>query len=245
MMRRGPRRAVLPSLNSSASSRVPIPRQKTRKIKVSFVSTLVLISPKSSAAMDTPRMRYQTRGAATELFYSHAPELVISGPAGTGKSRASLEKIHLLCCLVPGLRVLGLRKTFASFKASGLVTFDEKVQPERDGVKFWGPTKKRPAQYVYPNESVFVVGGLDDPAKVLSTEYDIIYIMQAEEIEEEEWDTCSTRCRNGKIPWQQLIGDVNPGPPQHWLRRYAESNRVQWLESRHTDNPRYYTDAGE
>ncbi len=180
------------------------------------------------------------------MFYSHDPEVVIAGPAGTGKTRACLEKLHLCCALIAGLRCLMVRKTFASLKASAMVTFDERVQPELDGVKFWGPTKKRPAQYVYPNGSVIVVGGMDMASKVLSTDYDLIYVSQAEELDEEDWDALSTRCRNYRIPWQQLLADVNPDAPTHWLKLRADLGKTVLLESRHEDNPRLYDDqAGE
>jgi phage terminase large subunit len=38
---------------------------------------------------------YQPRGAARALLLSRAPEVLAAGPAGTGKSRACLEKVHL------------------------------------------------------------------------------------------------------------------------------------------------------
>ncbi len=138
---------------------------------------------------------------------------------------------------MPRLRCLIVRKTYTSLKASAIVTFDEKVQPEMDGVRFWGPTKKRPAQYVYPNGSVIVVGGMDDAKKVLSTDYDIIYVPQGEELEEEDYDALSSRCRNYRIPWQQLMLDVNPDAPTHFIKRRADAGQLVMLYSRHEDNP--------
>ena len=39
---------------------------------------------------------YRAYGAAAELFRCTAPEILIEGPAGTGKSRSLLEKIHAI-----------------------------------------------------------------------------------------------------------------------------------------------------
>jgi hypothetical protein len=93
-----------------------------------------------AAPADTERLRvrYTPSGASLDLFNSYDPELIVSGPAGTGKSRGILEYLHLVAATVPGVRILMLRKTFASLKTSGLVTFDEKVRPQLDGVRFLG-----------------------------------------------------------------------------------------------------------
>lgn len=49
-------------------------------------------------------------------------ELLISGPAGTGKSRACLEKILMVCLMTPNTRALLLRKTLRSLGSTALVT---------------------------------------------------------------------------------------------------------------------------
>src|SRR3990167_5067145 len=54
---------------------------------------------------------YQPFGACLDLFYTRADEVLISGPAGTGKSRACLEKLHLCASKYPGMRGLMIRKT--------------------------------------------------------------------------------------------------------------------------------------
>ena len=56
---------------------------------------------------------YRAYGAAAELFRCTAPEILIEGPAGTGKSRSLLEKIHYLAETHPKSRYLLMRKTRA------------------------------------------------------------------------------------------------------------------------------------
>jgi phage terminase large subunit len=82
-----------------------------------------------------------------------------------------------------------------------------------------------------------VVVGLDDPGKQLSGEYDLIYIQQVEECNEEDWEMLMSRLRNGMLPYQQILGDANPGPPGHWIRRRAATGLLEFIQSHHEDNP--------
>lgn len=176
-------------------------------------------------------------GAARTLFTTEAPEVIVAGPAGTGKTRAVLEYAHLLASVRPGMRILSLRKTFASLKGSTLVTFDEQVQPTLDGVVFKGSTAKRPPQYVYPNGSTWEIGGMDKPGKIMSTDYDLVLAHETTDFEEGDWEVITTRLRHQYLAWQQIIGDCNPAGPEHWIKRRADAGKLLMLESRHEDNP--------
>jgi hypothetical protein len=72
---------------------------------------------------------YLPRGAALELLRCKATEVVISGPAGTGKSLACLYKLHYCASEVSRVRALILRKTRESLTESALVTFERDVLP--------------------------------------------------------------------------------------------------------------------
>ncbi|HEY9015912.1 MAG TPA: hypothetical protein VIM84_12715, partial [Gemmatimonadales bacterium] len=56
-------------------------------------------------------------------------EVLLSGPAGTGKSRGAMEKVHLAAEKYPGMRGLILRKTRESLTEAALFTFETKVVP--------------------------------------------------------------------------------------------------------------------
>lgn len=185
----------------------------------------------------TPERRpYQPRGAALRLLMDRSPEVLISGPAGTGKSRAALEKIHCCCDQVPGCRALILRQTRESLTESALVTWEQHVLPAGHPALV-GPQRRLRQSYRYPNGSEVVVGGLDKPSKVMSTEYDLAYIMEAIEVSEDAWESVTTRLRNHKLPFQQLLADTNPDRPSHWLRQRCTAGKTLLLESRHEDNP--------
>lgn len=175
-------------------------------------------------------------GAALSLWRARDHELLIEGPAGTGKSRAVLEKLHGLCGKYPGIRVLVVRKTRESCTESVLVTFEEKVLPAYSPLKN-GPDRARRQRYSYPNGSEIVIGGMDKASKIMSTEYDVIYAAECTELTEDDWESLTTRNRNNVMPYQQMIADCNPSAPTHWLNLRANSGRMTRLLSRHEDNP--------
>jgi hypothetical protein len=192
--------------------------------------------PLSATAPPTPDVLYRPLGAARRLFHCRAPEVLLSGPAGTGKSLACLWKLHYCCSLVPGLRCLAVRKTRVSLAESGLVTFEARVLPRGHPAR-QGPGRHNRQSYRYPNGSELAVGGLDKSSKIMSTEFDLVYVQEAIELTEGDWDDLSTRLRHGRLPFQQLLGDTNPSHPDHWLKRRCDAGRCVLLESRHEDNP--------
>ncbi len=183
---------------------------------------------------------YIPYGEMAQVFVNHPPELILAGPAGTGKSRILLEYLNYCCMEYPGIRTLMARKTRRSLTESGMVTLEQKVLHPAQGVRF----KTSMQQYQYPNSSIIAVGGLDKPSKIMSSEWDIIYIQETTECEENDWESCSIRLRNGKLPFQQLLGDVNPGPANHWIRQRAQAGRLLMLETRHEDNPMLFNRDG-
>lgn len=189
-------------------------------------------------------LSYSPRGASRELFTLRDSELLISGPAGTGKSRSCLEKLHLCASKYAGMSALMARKTLVSLTSTTLVTYTKRVLHPLDGVTFFGGSAQEPPHYRYPNGSRIVVGGMDKPSKIMSSDYDLIYIPEATELVEDDWESCTTRLRNWVMPFQQLLGDCNPGPPHHWLKKRADAGVITMKESRHEDNPELFDEAG-
>lgn len=186
---------------------------------------------------------YEFRGGSRKLLESQATEVVLAGAAGTGKSVASLTKLHWLAELVPGFRGLILRKTRESLTESGLVTFEERVLPPGHAALATGGQRRMRQAYRYPNGSQITVGGMDKPSRIMSTEYDVVYVQEAIELAEPEWEAILTRLRNGRLPYQQLVADTNPDAPTHWLKRRADAGKLQMFHSVHEDNPALYDPA--
>lgn len=175
------------------------------------------------------------------MLYDRSPEVVLEGPAGTGKSRALLEKGYICVQKYPGARILLTRKTRESMSESVLVTFERHVLPEGDPL-LDGASRASRSIYPLANGSEIIVAGLlsngrDQKAKIMSTEYDMILIFEATELSEHEFEQLTTRLRNGVMPYQQLIADCNPDIPLHWLHQRTDRGAAQIHFSRHEDNP--------
>lgn len=191
---------------------------------------------------------YQPRGACRELFYAKDPEVLLSGPAGTGKSRACLEKLLLQAMRYPGMRGLICRKTQTSLGSTTLVTWRERVAAEAIAAgicRFHGGSPERASQYRFENGSTLTIGGMDKATKIMSSEYDVAYVGEAIELTIGDLEAITTRLRNGVMPYQQLIADTNPDADLHWLKRRCDAGTTRMLESRHTDNPVYFDAAGK
>ncbi len=180
-------------------------------------------------------MSYTPYGGIEKVWRSKATEVLAPGPAGTGKTRGILEKVHLYLLKYPKTRGLICRKTRASMTESVLVTFEAKVV--QVGCDLNNQSRRTRSSYDYDNGSVLVVGGLDNPDRIMSTEYDIIAVFEATECSEDDWEKLTTRLRNGKGPYHQIVADCNPASPSHWLKRRADRGQMEVFECRHQDNP--------
>lgn len=180
---------------------------------------------------------YQPYGAAKQLWQCRDRTVVISGPAETGKTLGALQKLDAFCWKYPGLHALLLRKIKQDLYASAIKIYQDKVLLENSPIEIYGG--QRPEHFDYPTKARIVVGGLDKPGKVLSAEYDVVLIIQGEELALNDFEMLTTRCtgRAGNMPYSQIIIDCNPGPRHHWIKELADAGKITFLESRHEDNP--------
>lgn len=189
---------------------------------------------------------YQPVGSCLELFYDKSPEVLLSGAAGTGKSRGCLEKLHLLAQLYPRMRGLIVRKTQESLTKSTLVTFQNYVALEAlesGEVRFYGGSAKEPTHFRYANGSTITTGGMDKASRIMSTEFDIIFVEEATELAEDDWEKLTTRLRNNVMPYQQIIAACNPSYPTHWLKQREKAGKTHFIYCRHEDNLVYYNNG--
>lgn len=201
------------------------------------------------------RPRVEIRGAPARLWQKGQGEIIISGPAGTGKTRAILEWIHARCRR-ERLRVLILRKTLDSAKGSAMVTYIEQVLHEFDGkrsaafgVTYFGGNRLRPSEFTYEETgSKIIIGGMNKASRILSTEYDVIYVNEVTELSVDEWEKLAGRVDRPRLedarPPSVLIGDCNPDAPTHWIMVRANEKKVQLWRSRHEENPAMYQRGG-
>ena len=179
---------------------------------------------------------YTAHGGAAAMWRCKDKEILIEGPAGTGKTRAILEKAHFCLQKYAGCRVLAVRKTRASMSESVLVTYEEKVLPAYSPIKA-GQKRSHRQSYEYPNGSALVIGGMDNADRIMSTEFDVVLGFEWTEASEDDHEKLTTRLRNDRMPYQQLVVDCNPSFPKHWLNQRANAGKLTRILSRHTDNP--------
>lgn len=185
---------------------------------------------------------YHPQGNSLVLLKDKHEEVLHDGPVGTGKSRAALEKLFLLASKYPGMRGLILRKTRKSCTDTCLVTWEEEVVPQGHPCLKGGRRDNRHS-YLFPNRSEVVVGGMDDPTKIMSSQWDFVYANESIELQEEDAEALTTRMRNGKMPFDQIVFDTNPGPPSHWLWKKYLDGKIHRIQSTIKDNRRYWDEA--
>jgi phage terminase large subunit len=181
------------------------------------------------------------------LLTTRDPEVLICGPAGSGKSLAMLYKAHLTSLMVPNCRSLIVRQTHASLTGSTLTTFERQVIPQalaEGAVTWFGGSARQPAAYRYANGSEILVGGLDRPEKFLSTEFSRVYIDEANQIALTALETLVTRLRGDADTYRQVVAACNPDHPGHWLKLRCDDGRMRLIHSLHSDNPLYVNADG-
>lgn len=182
------------------------------------------------------------RGAALQLQTLDCHEWIIAGPAETGKTFAALWLLDSLLRGTPKSQAVLVRKLRSTIDSTVLGTYKRIIAMRPDAPEPYGGS--HPQWYDYPNGARLWVMGMDDPGKVLSGEYDWIYVNQAEELDAADWETLSTRVtgRGAVTDTPMLFGDCNPGPADHWI---LKRETLKLLKSYHKDNPTLYTDDGQ
>src|SRR5690606_40069016 len=121
------------------------------------------------AELSTPDARaYRPIGKVLEAWKCKDHEILLAGPAETGKTRGALEKLDALMWKYPGARALMVRRKYADLKTSAIKTYEEKVlgamvdgafDPRKSPVEKFGG--ENPQHYTYPNGSRITDSVLD------------------------------------------------------------------------------------
>ena len=187
---------------------------------------------------------YVAYGAVAELFDLPATleegdivEVLLDGPANTGKSVGAGHFLHWLASEFPGCRIAVVRKTMTSLRTSWQVTYETKVLWPGHPILRGGASRFNRTHYDYPNGSTIELHGIDNPTRLYSTEYDVIYVNEAIELTIADWEPFHRALRNHRLPFQMLLGDTNPGGKMHWLNQRCIEGICRRIHSRHEDNP--------
>jgi phage terminase large subunit len=168
-------------------------------------------------------------------------EWSVEGKAGTGKTfweGVLLEHLH---SRFSGLRSLVLRKTRVSLNESFLQVFEDDVLGTGHPMRA-GASRAHRTKYVWPNGSETILGGMDNPTRLFSTQYDLVLFVEGIEFTADEYQSIYRAMRNPGVPFKAIITDTNPGAETHFLNRWPENpnKRMERVLTDHKHNPVYY-----
>ncbi len=175
------------------------------------------------------------------LFQTNSEIVLLEGPSGTGKSTASMLYLFTMADRYPGARILIARKTRASMSETVLKTL-ETLPHGKWLARTSGGQRAWRQKYIERNDSEYIILGLDNVDRIMSGDYDIIYLCEATECSRQEFENLVTRLRNGVTPIQQIILDYNPSHPLHWINQLKDVEtdhgtiKVERIKTNHKDN---------
>jgi len=164
-------------------------------------------------------------------------DLIINrGGAGSGKSHALIQVLLKRGLENKGIKILVLRKVGASLKKSVEMQFlqylkDVGIFDERN----WSIVYKK---YILPNGTEIHFAGLDDRQKLKSSEWNIIWLEEANEFSRADYNFIRTRkYRGDKYPDLKAVIYMSFNPEQCWIEGIEGKKGVKVIHSTYKDNP--------
>lgn len=186
-------------------------------------------------------LKERTNEAFMPLYFDKHRFLVLKGGGGSGKSVFAGQKILERVTSEAGHRFLVCRKVAKTLRESCFEQLKKQAyELYPDDIKYIPKGKGGDMYILFKNGSEIIFAGLDDVEKLKSI-YDItgIWIEEASEIDEADFNQLDIRLRTDTPYYLQMILTFNPISIQHWLKkrffdRYDE--RVRTHESTYRDN---------
>ena len=183
-------------------------------------------------------LRETSNDAYMPLFECDSRYLVLKGGGGSGKSIFAGRKVLERCVSEPGHRFLVCRKVARTLRESCFAQLRGQIAehyPDSGAVINRGDLR-----IAFPNGSEILFAGLDDVEKLKSI-YDItgIWIEEASELLEADFNQLDIRLRTQCPYYLQIILTFNPISITHWLKaRFFDRRdpRATVHESTYKDN---------
>lgn len=165
-----------------------------------------------------------------EFHTCPAPNVMLEGARGTGKSVAIRNDAHMRAMAVPGLTYLIIRRTMPELRKTHLKFID--MEMKRLGGRF----NKTEGIAYYPNGSLGFFGHCeteDDVMKLLSSEYAVIYFDEITTFTQKQIQDIGTCCRvpEGSGLLALIRSGTNPiGVGADFIRSYYIAKDVDPME---------------
>ena len=205
-------------------------------------------------------LRATANAAFLPLFFDEHRYLVLCGGGGSGKSIFAGRKVLERVTTEKGHRWLVCRKVARTLRDSCFAQLRGQLSEQypTSGAKI----NTGDLRISFPNGSQILFAGLDDVEKLKSI-YDItgIWIEEASEITEEDFNQLDIRLRGETRYYKQIILSFNPVSITHWLKkrffdtpdprarthrstykdnRFLDAEAVRTLEAFKDTDPYYY-----
>lgn len=179
-----------------------------------------------------------------KLFFKARRRFIAYGGArGGGKTWAVRIKATLLACRYAGIKILIVRRSFQELRDNHILP----LQMELRDLARWKEQEKR---FIFPNGSYIRFGYCSAERDVLQyqgQEYDIIFIDEATQLTEFQFQTFKGCLRGANDFPKRMYLTCNPGGVGHaWVKRlfidrqYVEGERpedYEFIQAKVTDNP--------
>lgn len=179
-----------------------------------------------------------------KLFFKARRRFIAYGGArGGGKTWAVRTKAMLLSCRYDGIKILIVRRSFQELRDNHILP----LQMELRDLARWKEQEKR---FIFPNGSYIRFGYCSAERDVLQyqgQEYDIIFIDEATQLTEFQFQTFKGCLRGANDFPKRMYLTCNPGGVGHaWVKRlfidrqYVEGERpedYEFIQAKVTDNP--------
>lgn len=143
------------------------------------------------------------------------PQYAYFGGFRSGKSFLYQLLAFLLCLRYPNLKIIYVRKTYDRLKDSVIKQFRDDF--ERYGqFKYLDNSKDGSRIAKFDNGSTIVFRAFDTDTGILSSEYDVAVLCQAEEIQEELYKMLFGRLSGSILPYPILLAEGNPAA--NWVK---------------------------
>ena len=187
------------------------------------------------------RLRETNNETFLPLFFDQHRHLVLMGGGGSGKSIFAGRKVLERCATEEGHRFLVVRKVAKTLRESCFNQLKEQAyQFYPEAVRTIPKGKSSDMYLLFKNGSEILFAGLDDVEKLKSI-HNItgIWIEEASELEEGDFNQLDIRLRGASKYYQQILITFNPISITHWLKKRffdREDYRVRTHRSTYRDN---------
>jgi phage terminase large subunit len=145
--------------------------------------------------------------------------LLLYGGAGSGKSVFASQKMLLRLANEPGHRILVLRKVARKIKQSVFARLKAQIQ-QLELQEYFSINHSAESIVHLPTGNEIITAGVDDVEKLKSIEtITAIWMEEATELSEADFDQLDLRLRGISPHYKQIILTFNPVDERHWIKK--------------------------